>query len=169
MTVLSHVIDILIARYVGPAKQSEWFTGLAIYTMSFPSGRFFKCQQELWASMRQYEIESGLFLFEVARGPCGCFDTLLEDFQKLFDNGLQRYLNWSDIEPQDTWYPPVETMRVLCDRGTFITLETLGTVVPGFPGSGGKPFTDNLPEGWVSGPPRLNNPSTNVENPFDND
>ena len=139
MTVQTHVIDILLARYVGPAKQREWFSGLAIYTMSFPSGRFFKAQQEFWASIRAYELESGLFLFEVARGPAGAFDPLLDQCEKQFDNGLSRYLRWSDYEPADTWYPPLETKKMVCDRGTFVTLDILNLVVPGFPG----PSSDN--------------------------
>jgi len=169
VTVQTHVIDVLLARYVGPAKQGEWFSGLAIYTMTFPSGRFFKAQNELWATLRQYEMESGLFLFEVARGPGGSFDHLLEECEKQFDNGLHRYLKWSDYEPSDTWYPPIESRRMLCDRGRFITVEILGTVVPGFPGSGSEPFTDPHGDNYPHPLPRVEPPSPEFGDPFGTD
>ena len=132
MTVQSHVIDILLARYLGPVKDSKFYSGLAIYTMTFKSGQFFRNQTNFWLWLRQYELESGLNLFEVARGPAGCFDHLLDLCPEDFDNGVQKALSWSDLEDASTWAPPVETRRMVCDRGTFITLETLGTVVPGF-------------------------------------
>lgn len=166
MTVQNHVIDILLARYVGPAKQGEWFCGLAIYTMSFPSGRFFKAQNDLWATLRSYEAESGLFLFEVARGPAGSFDHLLDQCAKQFDNGLHRYLRWSDYEPCDTWYPPTETKRMVCDRGTFITLETLGTVVPGFPGLHGEYEAVGNSRNFGKEPTRVEQPPLAPEDPF---
>jgi len=132
MTVQTHVIDILLARYLGPVKRCDWYSGLAVYTLTFHSGHFFKGQQDFNFYCRHYESESGLSLFEVARGPSGVFDHLLNICEKDFDNGLHRWLRWTDYEPKDTWYPPTETKRLVCDRGTFITLETLETVVPGF-------------------------------------
>ena len=132
MTVQIHVTDILLARYIGPMKRPDWYSGLGIYTLTFKSGQLFRNLSNFWLWVREYETQSGVSLFEVARGPSGCFEHLLDLCPKDFDNGLQNNLAWTDYEPKDTWYPPTETKRLVCDRGTFITLETLGTVVPGF-------------------------------------
>ena len=148
----THVIDILIATYLGPLKDPKCYLGLAIYTMVFHSGRFFKGQHDFNFYCRDYERESGVFLFEVARGPAGCFDHLLNTCEKDFDNGLHRWLRWTDFEPTETWYPPTETRRLVDDRGTFITLEGLGKVVPGFvypdPGPQASPYLLENEDGY---------------------
>ena len=147
-----HTIDILLARYIGPVKRSDWYSGLAICTMTFKSGQFFRNQTNFWLWLRQYELESGLNLFEVARGPAGCFDHLLDLCPEDFDNGVQKALSWSDLEDASTWAPPVETKRLVCDRGTFITLEGLVKVVPGFvypdPGPQASPYLLENEDGY---------------------
>ena len=132
MTIQTHVIDILVARYLEPIKRPAAYLGLAIYTMVFRSGHFFKGQEDFNSYCRDYQTKTDLFLFEVARGPSGCFDHLLDICPKDFENELHRRLEWSDFAYEGEWFPPTEVSRLVCDRGTFITLETLATVIPGF-------------------------------------
>ena len=139
MTIEIHVIDILLARYIGPVKRSDWYSVLGIYTLTFKSGQLFRNLSNFWLWVREYETETGLHLCEVARGPSGCFDDLLNLCPKDFDIALWKILAWTDYEEASTWYPPIETKRLVCDRGTFITLETLGTIVPGFVYPTGEP------------------------------
>ena len=141
MSIYTHSIDILIARYMGPAKKAEWYAGLAVYTCLFKSGQYFRSQSDFWAFMRRSEEETGLCLFEVARGPSGCFDPLINGSPDEFNNGLHSYLDWSDVEAigpgerskPSFWTPPQEVNHLIDDRGSFISLEILEVIAPGFP------------------------------------
>lgn len=147
-----HTIDILLARYIGPIKRSDWYLGLGIYTLTFRAGQLFRNLSNFWLWVREYETETGLHLCEVARGPSGCFDHLLDLCPEDFDNALQNNLAWTDLDDASTWYPPTETKRLVDDRGTFITLEGLGKVVPGFvypdPGPQASPYLLENEDGY---------------------
>lgn len=140
-----HVIDILLARYFGPQKRPDWYNGLAVYTVTFKSGQLFRNLAEFWLWVREYEQESGLHLLEIARGPSGCFDQLIELAPKDFDNGVHRDLTWSDPADHSAWMPPVDTKKIVCDRGSFVTLDVLSTLAPGFAYSSGIPQVPSDP------------------------
>lgn len=141
MSIYTHSIDILIARYLGPAKKAEWYAGLAVYTCLFKSGQYFRSQLDFWAFIRRSEEETGLCLFEVARGPSGCFDPLINGWREEFNNGLHSYLDWSDVESTgpgerskpSSWTSPQEVHHLIDDRGSFVSLEVLEIIAPGFP------------------------------------
>ena len=141
MSIYTHSIDILIARYLGPAKKFDWYAGLAVYTCLFKSGQYFRSQSDFWAFIRRSEEETGLCLFEIARGPSGCFDPLIDKSPEQFNNGLHSYLKWSDVESigpgerskPSFWSPPQEVHHLIDDRGSFISLEVLEIIAPGFP------------------------------------
>lgn len=153
MSIYTHSIDILIARYLGPAKKAEWYAGLAVYTCLFKSGQYFRSQADFWAFIRRSEEEMGLCLFEVARGPSGCFDSLINGSPKEFENGLHSYLDWSDVESFDRdgrskpsfWSPPQEVHHLIDDRGSFISLEVLEIIAPGFPAATPAPAPSPAP------------------------
>lgn len=125
-----HVIDVLFGVYDSPIQRKTSLFGLSCYSQVFKSGEYKKSCLILNTWVSQNLLVGGLYLFEIARGPAGCFDFLYPDFQDLFESG--RALCYPDTppptDPQGD-HPPVETTQLVDSRGTFLTPEILTALI----------------------------------------
>jgi hypothetical protein len=116
-----HAIDILYGIWQQPVQRKDLFIGLTIVTQCFEEGKYLASCEQVGAWLYAKQLTIGVSLRELARGPAGCFDPLLQAFPDQFSDGgylvgPQPDPRW-EVEGVQKTLVPTECDRMVNDQG----------------------------------------------------